>query len=68
MLSGIFKKESWEAWLSRPWFKCNLPLNHKKTDNLIFFELHQTLLKPTYVEKKIELPNKKKPKPKAQPK
>ena len=25
----IFKKETWEAWLGRPRFKCDLPLNHK---------------------------------------
>jgi hypothetical protein len=27
--SGIFKKETWEAWLGRPRFKCDLTLNHK---------------------------------------
>ena len=32
-----------------------------KSDNFIFFEQHKTLLKPTYVKKKIELPNKKNP-------
>ena len=25
----IFKKETWEAWLGRTRFKCDLPLNHK---------------------------------------